>query len=326
MPGAGPRVFRLGLAQRGGTAISAHLRLMLGQATLLQTTTARRHHPPHQLGPAALPRVNNQDRRRIETTQPRDQAKHEQSATANPQAAEWCGPASLAGPHKGSSRRRKATSQRPRSQPRPRAPASLRQDAKAACGPQGQTEPDAHPVAIATATKPTQGQGLGVHRRNSKPRHCKTANTAKQGPAKGSTQRRHSTAPQLPGRTAAPSALPTVPLPSAAPTALHTKARSRQAARQGNGEPPPSEGDPSRVDTGISHATQRKDRAGKPSGNAIRQPAARPQVKALGHRQARRPLRGGPAKANDNRRRSRYRHHDRPRHAYTDTTSREARC
>ncbi|PCH43090.1 hypothetical protein WOLCODRAFT_153152 [Wolfiporia cocos MD-104 SS10] len=98
------------------------------------------------------------------------------------------------------------------------------------------------------------------------------------------------------------------------------------AALTGNHHP--LQGDPSQVSTGTSHATQRKDRAGKPTGNA--NTARRCPSISQGQRTAKAStptLMGRRSKSkNDNRRRYRYRHRDRPRRAYTDKTSKEARC
>ncbi|PCH35821.1 hypothetical protein WOLCODRAFT_159458 [Wolfiporia cocos MD-104 SS10] len=352
-----PRVFRLGLAQRGGAAVSAHLRLTVRTSTSPQaghpscktrqgpppyihlgrprlpsspakgrcgawrdsaatrppgkrrgeiltteplgrpsvgqswvatsvgkpppsTTTARRHRPPHQPGPAALPRVNNQDRRRIETTQPRDQAKDEQNATANPRSSKVVWPRLTSGPPQG-------------------APASLRQRReRPPAGHKDKPSPTRNPVAIATATKPAHGQGLGV-----------TAATASPAPAKCQLSA-HSARRAGPGKRPATNAVTTPhsnpqveqrrrplyqPRPSRRP-----RQRPYKPRRAADNQPPAAL-------TGNHHPPKGRQAFGQ---TPIQQPAARPQVKAVGHKHARRPIRGGAAIANDNRRRYRYRHRD----------------
>ncbi|PCH38543.1 hypothetical protein WOLCODRAFT_149479 [Wolfiporia cocos MD-104 SS10] len=177
---------------------------------------------------------------------------------------------------------------------------------EAACGPKGNTMPKAHPVAITTATEPSRArtrtspyrQQAPLLRNATQREECAEAS---ESPAEVEQWRRH---------------YKNAPLPSAAPTADN----QHPAALTGNHHPPKV----TQAASAPAPATQHHGRTGPATPKRQRRPST-----SQGPRpQARTPTLTGRRSnsKNDNRRRYRYRHRDRPRRAYTDTTSKEARC
>ncbi|PCH37013.1 hypothetical protein WOLCODRAFT_157714 [Wolfiporia cocos MD-104 SS10] len=159
-------------------------------------------------------------------------------------------------------------------------------------GHKGDPCPTRNPVAIATATKPTQGQGLGVTAATASPvpakRHPARISARQAGPGKRVAPNAVTASHiQPPGRTAVPPALPNVPPPP--PTASTALTQARRAVRQtpatGSRARPkgtryPGEVTPSHVSTGISHSSTAEGQ-GRQALEASRiGNAASPQVKA----------------------------------------------